>query len=146
MELILIVIISVLVLVVLGLLVWLIISSSANAEKMAAQQASVGLLQQQLESLKAAQDRTSENLQKSLQTGQSTLTQSLQSSQKTLGELHSQIGQLQGTNKQMMQMGTEIKRLQNILSSPKLRGQMGEWSLENLLAQNLIEYPVLINT
>jgi len=137
MELILIVIISVLVLVVLGLLVWLIISTSANAAKMAGQQASVGLLQQQLEALKAAQDKTSENLQKSLQTGQNTLTQSLQSSQKTLGELHSQIGQLQGTNKQMMQMGTEIKRLQNILSSPKLRGQMGEWSLENLLAQIL---------
>ncbi|KPK36382.1 MAG: hypothetical protein AMJ65_16240 [Phycisphaerae bacterium SG8_4] len=137
MELILIVIIAVLILVVLGLLVWLMISTSANAEKMAGQQASVGLLQQQLEALKAAQDRTSENLQKSLQTGQNTLTQSLQSSQKTLGELHSQIGQLQGTNKQMMQMGTEIKRLQNILSSPKLRGQMGEWSLENLLAQVL---------
>jgi len=137
MELILIVIISVLVLVVLGLLVWLIISTSANAEKMAGQQASVGLLQQQLEALKAAQDKTSENLQKSLQTGQNTLTQSLQSSQKTLGELHSQIGELQGTNKQMMQMGTEMKRLQNILSSPKLRGQMGEWSLENLLAQVL---------
>ena len=70
MELILIVIISVLVLVVLGLLVWLIISTSANAEKMAGQQASVGLLQQQLEALKAAQDKTSENLQESLQTGQ----------------------------------------------------------------------------
>jgi len=137
MELILTVIISVLVLVVLGLLVWLIISTSANAEKMAGQQASAGLLQQQLEALKAAQDKTSENLQKSLQTGQNTLTQSLQSSQKTLGELHSQIGELQGTNKQMMQMGTEIKRLQSILSSPKLRGQMGEWLLENLLAQIL---------
>jgi len=137
MELILIVIIGVLVVVALGLLVWLIISNSSNAGKMAGQQASIGLLQQQLEALKTAQDRTSENLQKSLQTGQNTLTQSLQSSQKTLGELHNQIGVLQGTNKQMMQMGTEIKRLENILSSPKLRGQMGEWSLENLLAQIL---------
>jgi DNA recombination protein RmuC len=36
-----------------------------------------------------------------------------------------------------MQMGAEIRRLQNILSSPKLRGQMGEWSLENLLSQIL---------
>ncbi|TKJ39455.1 MAG: hypothetical protein CEE38_01590 [Planctomycetes bacterium B3_Pla] len=137
MELILIVIIGVLVVVALGLLVWLIISNSANAGKMAGQQASIGLLQQQLEALKTAQDRTSENLQQSLQTGQTTLTQSLQSNLKTLGELHNQIGVLQGTNKQMMQMGTEIKRLENILSSPKLRGQMGEWSLDNLLAQIL---------
>jgi DNA recombination protein RmuC len=137
MELILTVIIGVLVLVVLGLLVWLIVSNSGNAEKMAGQQASIGLLQQQLEALKAAQDKTTESLNKSLQAGQSSLTQSLQSSQKTLSELHSQIGELQGTNKQMMQMGTEIKRLQNILSSPKLRGQMGEWSLDNLLSQIL---------
>ncbi|UCE49130.1 MAG: DNA recombination protein RmuC [Phycisphaerales bacterium] len=137
MELILIVIIVVLVVAVLGLLVWLLVSNSANAEKMASQQASVGLLQQQLEALKVAQDKTSENLQKSLQTGQNTVAQSLQSSQKTLGELHTQIGELQGTNKQMMQIGTEVRRLQDILSSPKLRGQMGEWSLENLLAQVL---------
>jgi len=137
MELILTVIIGVLVLVVLGLLVWLIVSNSGNAAKMAGQQASIGLLQQQLETLKTAQDKTTESLNKSLQTGQSTLNQSLQSSQKTLSELHSQIGELQGTNKQMMQMGTEIKRLQNILSSPKLRGQMGEWSLDNLLSQIL---------
>ncbi|MHC4643273.1 MAG: DNA recombination protein RmuC, partial [Planctomycetota bacterium] len=37
----------------------------------------------------------------------------------------------------MLQVGTEVRRLQDILSSPKLRGQMGEWSLENLLRQIL---------
>lgn len=124
---------AVLVLAILGLLVWLIISSFAARKEIAGQAAGISLLQQQLEALKTAQDKTTENLTKSLQTGQSTLTQSLQSSQKVLGELHSQIGQLQGTNKQMMQIGTEVKRLQDILGSPKLRGQMGEWSLENLL-------------
>jgi DNA recombination protein RmuC len=137
MELIFIVIIAVLVVFALVLLVWLIISNSANAEKMAGQQASIGLLQQQLEALKTAQDDTKDKLQKSLLDGQNTLTQSLQSSQKVLGQLNSQIGELQGTNKQMMQIGTEVRRLQDILSSPKLRGQMGEWSLENLLANVL---------
>ena len=137
MELILTVVIGVLVLVMLGLLVWLIVSNSANAEKMAGQQASIGLLQQQLEALRTAQDKTSERLQESLKAGQETLSQNLQSSRKTLGELHTQIGELQGTNKQMMQIGTEVRRLQNILSSPKLRGQMGEWSLDNLLSQIL---------
>ncbi len=33
----------------------------------------------------------------------------------------------------MLHLGSEVRRLQNILSSPKLRGQMGEWSLKNLL-------------
>jgi DNA recombination protein RmuC len=127
----------ILILVVLGLLVWLISSSFAGRKEIAGQAAGIALLQQQLEALKAAQDRTSESLQKSLQTGQTTLTQSLQASQKVLTDLHSQIGQLQGTSAQMMQIGTEVRRLQDILSSPKLRGQMGEWSLENLLANIL---------
>jgi len=127
----------VLALVVLALLVWLISCTFAGRKEIASQAAGIGLLQQQLEALKAAQDRTSENLQKSLQAGQNTLTQSLQSSQQVLSRLNTQIGELQGTNKQMLQVGTEVRRLQDILSSPKLRGQMGEWSLENLLAQIL---------
>ncbi len=122
---------------VLGLLVWFISSSFASRKELAGQSANIGLLQQQLEGLKAAQDRTSETLQKSLQAGQESLTQSLQSSQQVLSRLDTQIGELQGTNKQMLQLGTDMRRLQDILSSPKLRGQMGEWSLENLLAQIL---------
>ena len=137
MELILTVIIIVLVLAVLGLLVWLIISNSANAEKMAGQQASFGLLQQQLEALKSSQDDTKDKLQKSLLDGQTNIGKNMQAGQEVLGRLNKQIGELQGTNKQMMQVGTEVRRLQDILSSPKLRGQMGEWSLENLLANIL---------
>ena len=123
----------VLILTVLGLLVWLITANSAGRREISGQAANIGLLQQQLEALKAAQDQTKDTLQKSLQTGQETLNQNLQSSQKILTQLNTQIGELQGTNKQMLQVGTEVKRLQDILASPKLRGQMGEWSLKNLL-------------
>ena len=137
MELIITVASLVLVLVVLALLVWLISTSFASRREAAGQATGIGLLQQQLEALKAAQDKTSENLQKSLQTGQTTISQNLQSSQQVLSRLNTQIGELQGTNKQMMQIGTEVRRLQDILSSPKLRGQMGEWSLENLLSNIL---------
>jgi len=137
MELILTVVIAVLVVVIVGLLVWLITSISASAEKMAGQQASIGLLQQQLEALKTAQDDTKDKLQKSLLDGQANISQNMQAGQEVLDRLNKQIGELQGTNKQMMQIGTEVRRLQDILSSPKLRGQMGEWSLENLLANIL---------
>jgi len=137
MELILIVVIAVLLVAVLGLLVWLIISNSANAEKMAGQQASLGLLQQQLEALKSSQDDTKDKLQKSLLDGQTNIGKNMQAGQEVLDRLNKQIGELQGTNKQMMQVGTEVRRLQDILSSPKLRGQMGERSLENLLANIL---------
>ena len=37
----------------------------------------------------------------------------------------------------MLQVGDEVRRLQEILSSPKLRGNIGEWSLDNLLTQIL---------
>ena len=127
----------VLILVVLGLLVWLISVTFGGRKEIAGQATGIALLQQQLEALKAAQDRTSESLQKSLQNGQIVLTQSLQASQQTLNKLHTQIGELQGTSTQMMRVGDEVRRLQDILSSPKLRGQMGEWSLENLLANIL---------
>ena len=131
------VVIIVLIVVVVGLLVWLIISSSAGKERLAGQETAIGILQQQLESLKAAADSTKQTLQTSLLDGQTNLNQNLQSSRAVLDRLNSQIGELQGTNKQMMQIGTEVRRLQDILSSPKLRGQMGEWSLENLLANIL---------
>ena len=137
MELIVIVIVSILSLLVLGLLVWLIIINSAGRRDIAGQSANITLFQQQLEALKTAQSSTSENLQKSLQLGQTSISQNLQSSQKALTSLNTQIGELQGTNKQMLLLGTELRRLQDILGSPKLRGQMGEWSLQNLLSQVL---------
>jgi len=133
MEQLLIAAVLILMLLVVGLLVWLISSSFAGRKEVAGQAANIGLLQQQLEALKAAQDGTKDALQKSLQTGQNTISQSIQSSQQVLSRLNTQIGELQGTNKQMLQMQTDVKRLQDILTSPKLRGQMGEWSLKNLL-------------
>ncbi|MBA7617406.1 hypothetical protein ES703_24720 [subsurface metagenome] len=135
MELIVAAILIVLIVFVLALLIWLISTIFAGRKEVASQAANIGLLAQQLEALKAAQDKTSENLQKSLQQGQTNLSQSIQSSQQVLSRLNSQIGELQGTNKQMLQMQTDVKRLQNILTGPKLRGQMGEKSLEYLLSQ-----------
>jgi len=137
MELILIVVIVVLIIVALALLIWLLVSNSSNAEKMAGQQAAIGLLQQQLEQLNKTQYETKDNLQKSLLDGQTNISKNMQAGQQVLDRLNKQIGELQGTNKQMIQVGTEVRRLQDILSSPKLRGQMGEYSLENLLANIL---------
>jgi len=130
-------IVIILIVFVLGLLIWLIISNFAGRKEIAGQQASIGLLQQQLEALKTAQDDTKDKLQKSLLDGQANISRSMQAGQEVLDRLNKQIGELQGTNRQMMQIGTDVRRLEDILSSPKLRGQMGEWSLENLLANIL---------
>jgi len=96
MEPVLIAVVIVLIVFVLALLIWLISTNFAGRKEIAGQAAGISLLAQQLESLKTAQDKTSENLQKSLQAGQTTLTQSLQSSQHVLSRLNTQIGELQG--------------------------------------------------
>ncbi len=137
MELILIVIIGVLVLGVLGLLVWLVRSHADSISKLAGQQSAIGSIQQQLDSMRTAQDTTRDVLNKTLLDSQANLNRNLQSSIDTLTRLNTQIGQVQNAAAQMQRIGEEVRRLQDILSSPKLRGQMGEWSLENLLSQIL---------
>jgi len=127
------IVIIVVLIVLVGFVIWLVASLSGLRRDSAGQAANMNLLTQGIEALRAAQQQTSENLQKSLLAGQTSLNQNLQSSQQILTRLNSQVGELQGTNKQMLTLGSDVKRLQEILASPKLRGQLGEWSLENLL-------------
>ncbi len=124
--------------ILLVLLLILVFSFASGArEKLAQQQATVASLQQQLEAVRASSDGTKNVLQDSLQKGYATLTQSNQSTSDTLNKLNNQIGQLITASTQMQKVGDDVKRLQEILASPKLRGGLGEWSLENLLAQVL---------
>lgn len=134
MPIILVTVLVVLILMMLGLLVWLISSNSADRREIAGQSSAIGLLQQQLESLKSSQDNVGQVLEKSLRGGQENISRSMLGNQRILSELNNQIGKLQGTNTQMLQMGSDVRRLQDILRSPKMRGQLGEWSLENLLS------------
>lgn len=139
MEYIVIVAIAALGVLVIALLVWLLNSIGAGRRETAGTNTAIALLQQQLESLKTSQDKVSETLAKSLQSGQENVNKNLRFNAETLNRLNSQIGELQGTNKQMLLIGSDVRRLQDILASPKLRGNFGEWSLENLLKDILPE-------
>jgi DNA recombination protein RmuC len=135
-------VVSLVILVILSVLVVLVLillfhTSAASKDKLAQQSSSITLLQQQLEAIRTASDNTRNTLQDSLQKGQSSLTQSLQSTSDTLSKLHNQIGQIITASSQMQKVGDEVKRLQEILASPKMRGGLGEWSLDNLLSQIL---------
>ncbi len=89
---------------------------------------------QQLKDLKAAQENLSQSLQQSIITNQDSVNKNLQFHSQTLKDLGSQLGQLQGANNRIIELGADIKGLQQILASPKLRGGLGEWSLENVLS------------
>ncbi len=130
-------ILTVLVIIVLALLVVVIKNITADRQDTARQSATVNLLQQQLEAIRSAQDASAQAMTKNLQIGQENVGKFLQTSQETLTKLHTQIGHLQGAGEQMLQLGTNVQSLQNILKNPKLRGQMGERSLENILSEVL---------
>ncbi|MEN6386305.1 MAG: DNA recombination protein RmuC [Phycisphaerales bacterium] len=92
---------------------------------------------QELKDLKDNQQNITQNLQQSIITNQDTVNKNLQFHSQTLKDLSSQLGLLQGANSRIIELGTDIKSLQQILGSPKLRGSLGEWSLENVLASIL---------
>ena len=134
---ILIAIIILLTLLIVGLLVFLIMTNSAARRDISAQNASITMLQQQLEGIKGGQDNFRTALEKNLQSGQQDVGKHIQASQEVLTKLHNQIGQLKGSSDQMLQLGADVRSLQDILKNPKLRGQMGETSLEKTLSEIL---------
>ena len=71
------------------------------------------------------------------QQSQKAMVERLDSAGKTIADLKGQLGQLSQATQYIAQVGSEMKKLQDILQSPKPRGGLGEWSLENLLADVL---------
>jgi len=109
---------------------WLVVKISSSA-------GTVSNLQTQLEALRDSQYKLSETLQGSLNSGQETVNKNLVFHSKALADISKQLGDLQQSNKQMTQLGSDVRRLHTILASPKLRGGFGEWSLESLLKKVL---------
>ncbi len=96
-----------------------------------AQARSVG---QELKAIRASQENLTTSLQQSLISGQDTINKNLQFQVQTLEKVNTQLGQLQGTGQRIIELSSDFKSLQQILASPKLRGGLGEWSLENILS------------
>ncbi|MBT7066810.1 MAG: hypothetical protein HN919_10940, partial [Verrucomicrobia bacterium] len=121
--------------VLAGLLLYLLLSRALRRNE------GMTLLQNQVNasSQHAAQQvealRTS--MAESLQTLTGQLNQSLTSSSKQvgdrldsttkiIGDVRQQLGQLEQSSKRMLEVGTDIAQLQEILQPPKLRGSLGE--------------------
>ena len=72
-----------------------------------------------------------------LNSAQSNITKQLENSNRVIGDIHTKLGALEKTAKNMEDIGKDISSLQNILQAPKLRGNLGEFFLEDLLKQIL---------
>jgi DNA recombination protein RmuC len=74
-------------------------------------------------------------MNQSLNSTQSNITKQLSSSNQIIGDIHNKLGALETTAKNIQSIGKDISSLQNILQAPKLRGNLGEYLLEDLLKQ-----------
>jgi len=83
-------------------------------------------------------------MSKSLQEANKAISQSLGNSAGVFGDVNKQLGRLEETNRQIVDISKDITSLQELLRAPKFRGQMGETLLENLLSQVLPKQHYLI--
>ncbi|MCL2007285.1 MAG: DNA recombination protein RmuC [Treponema sp.] len=66
---------------------------------------------------------------------QGNITKQLDNSNRIFSDIHTKLGTLETTAKNIQDIGSNIASLQNILQAPKLRGNLGEYLLEELLKQ-----------
>ena len=119
-----------LILIMAGLLIQTV---GAARREAAAQGGTVAQLSQQLEQVRTRQEGLNQTLESKLSSGQESMSRYLSDSGRTLGELKEQIGKLKSDSERLLQLGTDVRSLQHILTAPKLRGQLGEHSLAGLL-------------
>ena len=135
------IIICILLIGIVALLGWLIATIASNMSnqrsQLAAQANSVEMLAKQLEQIKDNEEKLRQSTEKTLSSNNSSITKTLETNQKLIKDITSELSNVQNTNKKIVDMSSDMRRLQDILQSPKLRGQLGEWSLENLLTQIL---------
>ena len=127
--------IVVLVVLVAVLIAVVIASNSSHRRDLAGAAASINVINQQLESVKQSQDRFGKTVEQNLKDNRDSIDKHLLSSKDTINKLYEQLGALGKSSEQMLNIGVEVRRLQDIFKSPKFRGQTGEKSLEMLLTE-----------
>lgn len=70
-----------------------------------------------------------------LATAHKTIGDRLDSATSVIGKVHHSLGRLEEGVKEVLTVGKDISSLQDLLRAPKFRGGVGEFLLENLLAQ-----------
>ncbi|MBR4247701.1 MAG: DNA recombination protein RmuC [Treponema sp.] len=73
------------------------------------------------------------NIMTGVNNSQSNITSSLRQSNSVIQDIQKKLGTLEATAQNIQEIGKDISSLQEILQAPKLRGNLGEYMLEELL-------------
>jgi DNA recombination protein RmuC len=95
------------------------------------------LYQQSQKLLGSQLDQTLRSLTELLAKSQGNINLQLASTEKVIVDVHQRLGTLSEAAKNIQEIGKDISSLQDILQAPKLRGNLGEYLLEDLLRQIL---------
>ena len=136
------ILIIILLISILVALFFLIINLRSKLEDMKIKQ-----LESQAQALKQQQElflETQNSMMSHLKIILNTVTENLTKTQgnitdqlKVVGEIGKKLGELHETAKQIQEIGKDISSLEELFKSPKIRGEMGEITLENLLGNVL---------
>lgn len=101
----------------------------------------LGALQQQVHDVVGATQQRLEELRRSLGDNmnhlQGQVTQQLTGNQQVISEVKTQLGSLSTSAQNLQELGKDLASLHDILKAPKLRGNLGELFLEEMLRQVL---------
>ena len=78
-----------------------------------------------------------DGMSQTLANANSAISSGLGNATSIFGSVQESLGRLTASNQQIMEISKDISSLQELLRAPKLRGQIGEIFLENLLSQVL---------
>jgi DNA recombination protein RmuC len=122
---------------VLCLLVWLTVLARRQGRQLDPQ--ALLLLQKHVEALGRQMHDQQQAMTQHLQTITGQVGNRLDATSRLVGEVNHSLGVLSKATEQIHQVGKDMASLQDILQSPKLRGNLGELLLQDMLSQVLPE-------
>ena len=112
-----------------GVLLYMLLAMKKAAEKPADNE-SLKVMMEWMRDIKTGTEATKDSMEKSISATNKDINERLDNAAKVIGALQGKLGE-------MSQIGPDIRRLSEVLASPKARGNFGEEMLENMLSQVL---------
>lgn len=92
---------------------------------------------QQMDQLRQSLQQINQHMSQSLDATRKTVDEQLRNSSGAIQHVHKQLVTLEESSRKIFDVGKNIAGLQDLLKAPKLRGNLGEFLLADLLAQVL---------